>query len=92
MDWLRSGYSHATTHYGTVQILMLNYANQRLHDLPVQVSPLGSGSHTPFSVQVAESGPMSVILEGQLKVMIVPSTGIRLGTESLPSVDNNCNS
>ena len=48
-------------------------------------------------MQVAESGPTSAVPEGQVKVMLVPFTGIRptepstLGTESLPRSVDNCN-
>ena len=59
----------------------------------LHVSPLGSGSHSPFSVQVAELGPMSTSPGGQLNIMVLPSTGTinptMFGTESLLTVDNN---
>ena len=38
------------------------------------MSWLGSGSHTPFSIHVAELGPMSTIPAGQLKLTVLPST------------------
>jgi hypothetical protein len=71
---------------------MLHYA-----DLPVHTGSLGSGSHSPVSVQVVEFGPISASPGGQLKLKVVPSTGktvsskaTTLGTESLP-VDNSPN-
>ena len=39
------------------------------------MSPLGSGSHSPFPIQVDELGPVSTSPGGQLKVVVVPSTG-----------------
>ena len=47
-----------------------------------------SGSQSPFSMQVAEVDPISTNPGGQLKVIVLPSTGIMLpypttcGTES----------
>ena len=43
----------------------------------LHMSPLGSGSHIPFSLHVAVWGPISSSPEGQLKVTVVPSTGMR---------------
>ena len=68
-----------------------------MYDLvPVHCSPLGSGSHSPVSVQVVELGPMSDSSGGQLKVIVIPSidkmssepSTVTLGTESF--VDNAC--
>ena len=42
----------------------------------LHVTPLGSGSHSPFSVQVAELGPVIINPGGQLNLIVVPSTGI----------------
>ena len=42
--------------------------------LPLHMILLGSGSHTPFHVQVAELGPISSSPGGQLKVIVLPST------------------
>ena len=58
----------------------------------LHMSPLGSGSHIPFSVHVAVWGPISSNPEGQLKVTVVPSTGMRssmpttIGTESVNNI------
>ena len=45
-----------------------------------------SGSQSPFSVQVAESGPISDSLGGQLNLMVLPSIGkpliLAVGTDS----------
>lgn len=54
----------------------------------LHMTPLRSGPHTPFSVQVAELGPTSSIPGGQLNLIVLPSTGILsppiiLGTESV---------
>ena len=54
----------------------------------MHISLLVSGSHSPFSMHVAESGPsLSTSPGGQLKVTVLPSTGISnptmFGTESL---------
>ena len=69
------------------------------------MSPLGSGSHSPFSVHVAELGPVSSHPGGQLNLIVLPSIGTELeysemmvGTElellfiieSLLIVDNSC--
>ena len=59
------------------------------------MSPLGSGFHSPFSVQVAELDPESTSPGGQLNMIVLPSTGIlgysalTLSTESLLTVDNS---
>ena len=55
----------------------------------LHVTPLGSGSHSPFFMQLAELGPMITNPGGQLNLIVVPSTGIMssqpttFGTESL---------
>ena len=55
-----------------------------------------SGSHSPFSVQVDELGPVSASPGGQLNLTVLPSIGktssesSTLGIESF--VDNTCNS
>ena len=42
-----------------------------LNSLPsVHITPLGSGSHSPFSVQVIEFGPTSDRSGGQVKLII----------------------
>ena len=43
--------------------------------IPAHVSPLGSGSHSPFPVQVVELGPISASPGGQLKLKVAPSFG-----------------
>ena len=43
--------------------------------IPAHVSPLGSGSHSPFPLQVVEFGPISASSGGQLKVNVAPSFG-----------------
>ena len=71
-----------------------------MEDLPckVYISPLGSGSHFPFSMHVDVSDPLSISPGGQLNIMEVPSTEIRslnpttFGRESLLTVDNNSGS
>ena len=66
--------------------------------LPLHINPLGLGSHSPFPVQVAELDPLSTSPGGQLKVIVLPSTGTKsssnpktFGTESL-HVGNNIDS
>ena len=46
-----------------------------IHNIPAHASPLGSGSHSPFPVQVVELGPISASPGGQLKLKVVPSFG-----------------
>ena len=41
-------------------------------DLPIHIASLGSGSHSPVSMQVVELGPISARPEGHLKVKVVP--------------------
>ena len=41
-------------------------------DLPIHIASLGSGSHSPVSVQVVELGPISARPGGHLKVKVVP--------------------
>jgi hypothetical protein len=43
----------------------------------LHMSPLGSGSHSPFPVHVAELGPVSTDPGGQLKVTVHPSSGMK---------------
>ena len=43
-----------------------------MSDLPIHTASLGSGSHSPVSVQVVELGPISARPRGQLKVKVVP--------------------
>ena len=43
-----------------------------LHDQPLHVALLRSGSQSPFSVQVAESDPLRINPGGQLKVIALP--------------------
>ena len=58
------------------------------------MSPLGSGSHFPFSVHVAVSDPINSNPGEQLKVTVLPSTGIKssvfttFGTDPLLGVNN----
>ena len=55
--------------------------------VPAHVTSLGSGSHSPFPLQVVEFGPISASPGGQLKLKVAPSFGIMpsktsfLGTE-----------
>ena len=42
----------------------------------LHITPLGSGSHSPFPVQVAELGPVSSNPARQLNLIVLPSTGI----------------
>ena len=66
--------------------------------LHVHRSPLGSGSHSPVSVQVAKLGPMSDNSGGQLKLIVIPSidkmssesSTVTLGTESYVDCNNAC--
>ena len=51
--------------------------------VPAHVSPLGSGSHSPFHVHVVEFGPVSACPGGQLKVKVVPSFGKMLSKASI---------
>ena len=41
-------------------------------DLPIHTASLGSGSHSPVSVQVVELGPTSARSGGHLKVKVAP--------------------
>ena len=43
--------------------------------IPAHVTSLGSGSHSPFPVQVVELSPISASPGGQLKVKVAPSFG-----------------
>ena len=52
-----------------------------LIELPsVHITPLMSGYHSPFITQMAEFGPVSNISEGQVKLIIVPSSIGRLSS------------
>ena len=48
---------------------------KRVHFLPSHISPLGSGSHSPFPVHIDELDPVSTSPGGQLKVTVLPSIG-----------------
>jgi hypothetical protein len=53
-------------------IMIYNIPFDELH-----MSPLGSGSHSPFPVHVAELCPVSTDPGRQLKVIVLPSNDIR---------------
>ena len=40
----------------------------------VHITPVMSGSHSPFPTQMAEFGPVSNISEGQVKLITIPSS------------------
>ena len=44
-----------------------------MQETPVQFASLGSGSHSPFLVQIAELGPINISPSRQLNVMFPPS-------------------
>ena len=65
-------------------------------NLPPHISPLGSGSHSPFPVHIVELGPVSTSPGGQLNLTVLPSIGKPLSSktfgtdlESPPQVDDN---
>ena len=41
---------------------------------PVHSTSLGSGSHSPFPIQVDELDPLSICPEGQMNIIIWPSS------------------
>ena len=71
--------AHIQLHYcGNQFISSMTMVKLRINlviHIPAHVSPLGSGSHSPFPVQVIELGPISASPGGQLKLKVAPSIG-----------------
>ena len=44
--------------------------------LPLHITSLGSGSHSPFSVHVVVLGPVSSIPGGQVNVIVFPLSSV----------------
>ena len=52
-----------------------------LNSLPfVHITPLGSGSHSPLSIQVVELGPTRDRSDGQVKLKVVPKLDDKLSS------------
>ena len=56
-----------------------SYGHENQYSLPLHIRPLGSGSHSPLSVQIAKvelsPRPMSSSPGGHLNLIALPSTG-----------------
>ena len=50
----------------------------------LHMSPLKSGPHSPFPVQVAELGPINSNPGGQLNLIVLPFTGT--SSSSIPTI------